>query len=357
MGLSGIRWDQLLAFPFWTLTLYLLRPTVLHEGAWRKPEGLLARLFVGNAALSLTFQMDPVAQAFDRAVGVPNLSWLLAYVLGVATAYCGFSTWTYLKEQHLPRRATPVAIGTIVLLVLAFRPLAGVPEIPHSAAIDTTAQLIFRVILYLFFAFIANEALGVFQQFLRREELPTGRLRIGLLIGALYFALGFTLLRTFDGLALLLNWAAPIAAITWAVANVLIAICILGFALAFAPLRWFRVLARFAMYLEQQATLRDLDKLRRQLVLYTAPLPWAQPKWRERWFQPSYAIYCILIDILDRRSLLLADLSAGNTQVGLPAELSLLLADLPESSDWIALMKYVRQIARGASTSSADGAR
>ncbi len=78
---------------------------------------------------------------------------------------------------------------------------------------------------------MANEGLRVFKQFLRREELPAGRLRIGLLIGSLYFALGFTLLRTFDGLALLLNWAAPFAAITWALANVLIAICILGLAL------------------------------------------------------------------------------------------------------------------------------
>ncbi len=91
MGLSGMQWDQLLAFPFWVLTLYLLRPTVLRQASWRKPEGLLARLFAVNAALSLTFQMDLVAEAFDRAVGVRNLSWLVAYLLGVATAYCGFS--------------------------------------------------------------------------------------------------------------------------------------------------------------------------------------------------------------------------------------------------------------------------
>ncbi len=257
----------------------------------------------------------------------------------------------------MPRRVTLVAFGTVVLLVLAFRPLAGVPEIPHSASMDTTAQLVFRVILYFFFGFMATEGLRVFQQFLRREELPTGRLRIGLLIGSLYFALSFTLLRTLNGLALIWNVAAPVAGITWAVANVSIAVCILGFALSFAPLRWFRALARVAIYLEQQATLRDLDKLRRQLVRYTAPLPWAQPKRRERWSQPSYAIYCILIDILDRRSLLLADPFAGDAPVGLPAELNLLLAELPETNDWIALMQYVRQIARGTSTPSTPGAR
>jgi len=345
-----MRLDQLLALPFWAITFYLLRPSVLRGAEWRKPEGLLARLFASNAALSLTLQIDPVARVFDQAVGIRNFSWLLSYILGVTTAYCGFSAWTYLRENHLPRRATALAIGTIILLVFAFLPLAAMPEIPHSASFDTNAQMFFRVILYLFLGLMANEGLRVFKQFLQREELPTGRLRIGLLIGSLYCALGFVLIRALAGTALLLNWAVPFTQLAWALGNALIAICILGFAFAFAPLKWFRFLARLAIYLEQQQTLRDLDKLRSQLVRWTAPLPWAQPRWRERWFQPSYAIYCILIDILDRRSLLLADLQKSNARASLPAGLNLLLADLPETDDWIALMQHVRQIVRGAST-------
>ena len=193
---------------------------------------------------------------------------------------------------------------------------------------------------------------GVFKQFLRQEELPTGRLRIGLLIGSLYFALGFALVRTLDGIALLLNWTSPLTKLAWALGDSLIAVCILGFALAFAPLRWLGVLARIFMYLEQQRTRRDLEKLRLQLVRLTAPPPWPQPKWRERWFQPSYAIYCILIDILDRRSFLLADLQNANGRAALPAALDPLLADLPETDDWIGLLQHVRQIARGTSSSS-----
>lgn len=352
-----MRLDQLLALPFWAITFYLLRPSVLRQVEWRKPEGILARLFTSNAALSLTLQADPVARRFDQAIGIRNLSWLLAYLLGVTTTYFGFSAWTYLRENHLPRRATALAMGTIVLLVLAFLPLTASPEIPHSGSFDTPAQVFFRVILYLFMGLMANEGLRVFKQFLQQEELPTGRLRIGLLIASLYFALGFALVRMSDGIALLLNWRSPLTELAWALGDLLIAICILGFALAFAPLRWFRVLARFFMYIEQQRTRRDLEKLRLQLVRLTAPPPWPQPLWRERWFEPSYAIYCVLIDILDRRSFLLADRQNTNGQAAVPTALDLLLADLPETDDWIELLQHMRMIARGTFTSSGRGER
>ncbi len=352
-----MTFNQLVALPFWALTFYLLRPSVLRQGEWRKPEGLLARLFTSNAALALTLQADPVATRLDAAVGIRNLSWLLAYILGVTTTYCGFSAWTYLREKQLPRRAAALAMGTILLLALAFAPLAALPEIPHTAAFDTPSQVWFRLILYLFMGLMAIEALRVFQQFLRQEKLPTGRLRIGLLIGSLYFALGFTLLRMVDGIALLLNWRPPLTAPTWPFANVLIAVCILGLALAFAPLRWFRILARFVMYIEQQRTRRDLERLRRQMVHLTAPPPWPQPQWWERWFQPSYAIYCVLIDILDRRSFLLAELQDARGRASVPARLEPLLADLPETEDWIELLQHVRQIARGAFTSPRIGER
>ena len=135
-----MRLDQLLALPFWAITFYLVRPSVLRQAEWRKPAGFLARLFTSNAALSLTLQIDPVARRFDQAIGIRNLSWLLAYILGVTTTYCGFSAWTYLHENHLPRRAAALAMGTIILLILAFLPLAANPEIPHSASFNTPAE-------------------------------------------------------------------------------------------------------------------------------------------------------------------------------------------------------------------------
>ena len=346
-----MRLDQLLALPFWAISLYLLRPSVLREAKWRQPSGILARLFTITAATSLTFQADPIALWFDQAMGIRNLSWLLAYVLGVATTYFGFSAWTYLREHHLPRRAAAFAFGTILLLGLAFVPLAVLPEIPHSASFNTDEQVIFRTILYLFMGLMSIEGLRVFKQFARQEELPTGRLRIGILIASLYCALGFALIRLFDGVALLVNWTSPLTTPAWALGNSLIAVCILGFALAFAPLRWLRIPARFFLYLEQQRTRRDLEKLRLQLVRLTTPPPWPQPKWRERWFQPSYAIYCTLIDILDRRSFLLADQDA-NGQSTVPVELEPLLADLPETDDWIDLLQPMLQIARGTFTPS-----
>lgn len=347
-----MRLDQLLALPFWAITLYLLRPGVLRQAKWRQPSGVLARLFTLTAALSLTLQADPVALWFDQALGIRNLSWLLAYVFGVATTYCGFSAWTYLRENQLPRRAAALALSTILLLGFAFVPLAALPEIPHSASFNTVEQVLFRSILYLFMGLMSIEGLRVLKQFARQEELPTGQLRIGLLIVSLYFALGFALIRVFDGIAFLLNWTSPLTAPAWTLGNSLIAVCILGFALAFVPLQWLRVVARFFLFLEQQRTRRDLEKLRLQLVRLTAPPPWPQPGWRERWLQPSYAIYCTLIDILDRRSFLLADLQNANGRAPLPLELEPVLTDLPETDDWIELLQPMLQIARGTFTAS-----
>ncbi|MBM3130609.1 MAG: hypothetical protein FJ009_18515 [Chloroflexi bacterium] len=344
--------DQLLALPFWAITFYLFRPRALRQGSWRKPTGVLARLFTLTAALSLTLQSDPVALWLGHATGIRNLSWLLAYILGVVTTYCGFSAWTYLRENHLPRRAAVLAAIAIVLLVIAFPPLADLPEISHSAAVNSSEEVAFRIVLYLFMGLMSIEGLRVFKQFARQEELPTGKLRIGLLIGSLYCALGFALTRLFNGIALLRDWTSPLTAAAWALGSLLIALCVLGFALAFAPLRWFRIPARLFMYIEQQQTRRDLERLCRQLVDLTAPLPWPQPRSRERWFQPSYAIYCVLVDILDRRSFLLAERQEREARGAVPPGLAPLLADLPETDDWVVLLQHVRQIARGVFTSS-----
>ncbi len=86
-----------------------------------------------------------------------------------------------------------------------------------------------------------------------------------------------------------------------------------------------------------------MERLRRELAKLTSPLPWAPATWEEYLLQPSYALYCTLIDILDRRSLLLARTQARSIGSIAPKKLNWLFAPLPDTGDWVDLLQYFRR--------------
>ena len=233
---------------------------------------------------------------------------------------------------------------TIALYVLLFPLLAQEAEHLHDDFAPTWASLFFREISYVWLTLMAGEGLQMIRRYLQQEQLPTGHLRFTFLIIALRSLFAFAVVRGLTSLVVFFDPGWPSTHLALIGSDLILASSVLMFALFHAPRSWLRTIGRLWVYLDQQAAIRDLDRLRKQLVRMTSPLPWPPPTWRERWFQPSYALYCILIDILDRRSLLLSGGQIGTPSKPFSISVQNLLVELPETSDWIELLQYFRAI-------------
>ncbi len=181
-----------------------------------------------------------------------------------------------------------------------------ITETSHDTLFTTPAVLAYCATVYLWVWLTAQEVISAMRPLLHRRRLPTGNcgsrsLCLRSTVDAL-FALVRSLILIwvfFDP-----NWSLAYQAS--ALSYGLLALLWIGFALALLPLRFLSPAVRVWIYLEQQRTLYQLERLRRELGNLTSPLPWKPATWQENLLQPSYALYCTLIDILDRRSLLLA---------------------------------------------------
>ncbi len=337
---------QWVGLAFWVIALYLFRPRILHRPEWRQPRGLMLRLFMVNFALSLTLQIDPLAVSFDRAVGINNLSWLLGYLFCVAGSYCGLTLWVWLRGGTFPRRSAIFALITARLLVLFFPFLTENQEFLRTAIPSTYAQLFFWTLMSLFYVLMAREGERIVNDFLPNEQLPSGRVRLGLTLASFQAVRIFAVLRALAASSVLFDPLQPFARPALILGDLSISACIVCIVLGSSPIKWLQVGARLWIYLEQQQTCHALDRLRAQLVRVSAPIPWTAPSLRERLLQPSFALYCYLIDILDRRSLLLERIHRDRA-IPLPRGLMLLLEELPPTEDWVELLQYVRTTAHG----------
>ncbi len=338
--------DALMALSFWIATFYLFRPGAIRRSEGTTLTGWLPRLFVLNAALSLSVQVDAWAPALDRTFQINNLSWFIGYVLAAIAGYCGLAGWGRVRRYLSLPRLTIITVVILSLYLLLFPALAGDPEQLHNDFAKTWNGLVFRETSYLWLVLMANEGLGMIRRYWRHETFSTGHVRLGLLILAFRCMLVFAVLRTLISAVVYVDPSWPLVQIALLGSHLIFAACVILFALAHAPLGWLRMAARAKVYLDQQLALRELVGLRRQLINITSPLPWPLPTWRESWLQPSYALYCNLMDILDRRSMLLAAIQTGSLNKPVTPTVNRLLGELPDTSDWVELLQHVRGIAK-----------
>jgi hypothetical protein len=336
--------SQLLVIALWGLAAYLWRPSALRRGEWRTRLGLQTRLFVILLAAGITL-LGPVGPVFDRSLGLPDVSWLCGYMLSLAGAYFGLSIWLVMRGQASWPSALITALAE-VLLAVSYAPLARGPELNLAKPATTVAVLALHMIVYLVLLYMTWKVSRILIDMARREQLPTGHLRLSIMLLAVGAGGLFCLLRILGSLIELAQPSWPFANALYSLGDMFIALCMAGFALSLVPLRWLRVGARVGIYLEQQWAIWELRGIRNDLVAVTTPLPWEQPGWRQRLTELSYALYCLLIDILDRRTLLQAEV-AGGIRLAPPA-LRGILGDLPETQDWVELLQHVRRVSRSA---------
>lgn len=343
-----MAWIDLgMALGFWALWLVLRRGGKPLAQVWQDRRVLGARFFAFTMALSLSLQIDPFAARLDDAVGIRNVSWVLGYVFAIGAVYAGIVSVTAVDARATPRWLTGFTFALVGFLIALTPTLAGLPEELHNELPRSLWTLVMREALYVYLLCISSIGFTTFARWQLREKLPGAKLRNWLMLYGFAAGFGFCLFR---GTASVIVYANP----NWmwydtatTVSSVMLFSCMTALTLGLAPVSWLRTPVRVILYFKQRIALRDLEILRVRLMRHTGALPWAQPTRTERWFRVPYALYCTLIDILDRRTLLLGEYARaeGAVQDGYPQWFRE-LEYLPETEDWIVLVRHFQRVAR-----------
>lgn len=339
--------DVLMALAFWALCISLHRGQRSWRSVLQDPRVIGARMFALCMALSLSFQIDPFARMLDRALGVNNLSWLIGYILAVCAVYAGIFSVMAVGAHTPPRWLTLLTVAIIAGFLILAPPLSQTAEELHDALPKSLPTLLLRELLYIYLLFVSALGFANFARWQLHETLPSGKLRNWLMMYGFAAGFGFCVLR---GAASVLLYADP----QWAefelattVSSVLLFSCMTALTFGLAPVSWLRLPVRAILYVKQRIALHNLEHVRDQLVPHTGVLPWTQPTNRERWFNVPYALYCTLIDILDRRTLLLARMTREGTSIEpKQREMVRVLQTLPETENWIELVRHFQEVAR-----------
>lgn len=342
-----IAWyDALFTLSFWALTCYLWRPSEIRKGGWKDHRVLGTRLFALCLAISFLFQVDPLGADFDAVMGVHNLSWVFGYVSSVIAIYAGMVALANIRRINLPPLLPFATICVVACFGLLLLGLVTSPEELHDDFPTSLAALLFREALYSYLLIVSFFGFKMFRDLMTNEKLATGQLRGFVMMFAFVVAFVFCTLRWVVSLVAFFSPDLILSVPLLRGSNLILVLCIMSLIVGLAPAAWLRFPVRLLVYTEQQRTLYDLEYCRGRLVALTGKLPWIQPSYADRWFNPPFVMYCSLIDILDRRMLLKALLEDETFQAtDMHYRVASLLEHMPDTDDWVELVKHVRQVA------------
>lgn len=329
------------------LGVYLWHPSLLRRTGLRNRRSQSIRVFALLFAVSLLFQTEPLAARFDEIIGINNASWVVGYTNSIVAIYAGMLAIINVEKNQSPSWLNVLTIVVLAMHLVIAPSLFACPEQGHNELPTCAPALAIRESLYLYLMLVAIFGIRKFHEWFATEQSPTGRVRGRSLTFA--FACGF-IFCIIRGVAGIVNFSVPgslIAEPALELGNYLLIGCAAGITVGLLPvasLRW-PVLA--AVYVEQQLTLLELERLQGRLRTTTGEMPWRQPSFRKRWTNVPHVLYCTEIDILDRHALLRARIARGDGRINSRhRQLAARLDALPKTSGWVELAKYLRRVAR-----------
>lgn len=269
-------------------------------------------VFVFLFALSMTFQINAVYLSFDRAVGVPNLAWLINYVLFAGAIYFAAAACLAAEKAPVPRWLPLLTAATLLTLLFIFpTAIATLPEEADHTTPQAGLELIFMLTLYGYAAIVGIIPLRTFFRFYRLETTLAARLRTGA------FLLGVALAVLFFAASMLtvaLHFWRPAFSFqsqTTFLVRALMGSAGLMWAMGFLPQRAFVTLARPFEFVQKLLALWALRRVQAQLdrlcpSVGRDPLtPWSF------WRHLDFHLYRSVIGILDGKRMLAAYLESA----------------------------------------------
>jgi hypothetical protein len=261
----------------------------------------------------LTFMIEDAYLAFDRWVGVPNLAWLITYLVFPLAIYLLTAGCLLVLEQPRPRLMTPSLWVTMVLLCVVYAwGIVTLPEKPEHTVPETLAEFIFMQTVYVYIAVFCIIPLLTFTRLYRREQMLPAKLRwlvaCGTAVVSLWVALmkvTLTALIYWDVTTLALPILYPLIGIGIGLAGVL-------WPLAFLPNEFYLKATRPIEFLDKVRTLQELKKLQRALNRLCPSVIGDSPSLWRSLDNLDFHLYRTLISILDAKKMLSGYAQATN---------------------------------------------
>ena len=260
--------------------------------------------------LVATFRNPAVALAVDRAVGLPDLGRLLAYLAMTGTAaFWGLFCLT-LAPPDVQRRAwllrltKPVVAGLILLWLLEVA--SGQPVQDYSLRTNDLSIAVTVIAQLFLFLVVTGLGLPTMLHSVQEEIVPALRLRLAMLCSSQVFASIMTASVIALYLLVLLDILPPDFQSPFIF--VLMLMTTLAYAAGLLPVRFYTRLALGIDYLRHWYHLMRIRMLERR----TAELLGLSPKpfpLKEALAYPDYVTYVYVIGILDRRKTLFSSQS------------------------------------------------
>jgi hypothetical protein len=337
----------------WGMTLF--RATTLLAHPKNRRSNVRLWLLALSLSLMLTFEFDVVYATVDNLAGLNNLSWLLAYLCGLITAYLVFCVCSGKASRVMLLYL--FVTGMLIIAVFPFGP-GQAPETLYHVVAYNGHEIMFAGLYYGYaIAGMGPVPIRSSLKVCRESQDIFTRSRAIVTLLMLYAAVLFsvTKLTVFAAGYFASPTQLPLAAaITNLIEVLAIAMAIL-WALMFASNGLYRALTRPLEFVRKVLVLRKLTVLKNNLSHFApATIPLPRSPWWDQVRNPDFYIYRAVIDILDSKRVLTAQLEQVGAieEAGLahaleeyPAYLRRVLQETPATASFEDLVETCAAIA------------
>ncbi len=324
-------WDKVvIAVLAWFITVYKF-DAMRRDGQWRTGSvTVYFWAFSFCTSIGLTLMIWPVYLAFDHFIGLPNLGWLVIYVVFSLAIYYISSGCYLVLRQARPRLMLWSLLFTLVVLFVVF--VFGIvilPEKPDHTIPGTLAEVIFMETMYLYMAILCAIPIVTFIGLFWYETFVSTRLRwlVGLTTAftstlVLIMKITLTLLAFQDP-------ATPALAILYPLIGAGVATVGFLFPLAFLPSNLYQAMARPFEFMGKILALYELKTLQSLLDPLYPPVINDSPSLKASLKNLDFHLYRIIIAILDAKKTLVGYAGITNDLAILPTTMAHIAGRMP----------------------------
>lgn len=279
----------------------------------KKPDQLthLTMLYLGTYALGMTFEVEAIYLAFDAWVGVPNLSWLIAWI-GITTSTYFITCVFYKVRKTLIPLWLHISLSVCLLIYLMMF-LLGIShssEWPSHVVPRNAFDFVFMETIFVFgalnFLVIAvNEA-----HIYLNEKALVGRIRWGI---AIIISIGAAIFFVLRIILTLWSYLYPESSAIVGIYTMALMVQIFSgslISLPFLPTHLLLYFARPLIAVDKLWGLKKLEVVQASLDSFFPPVVPQQMSWWEVIKNINFYEYRTLISILDSKTMLSAYLEA-----------------------------------------------
>jgi hypothetical protein len=343
--------DQNIALISWLITGFIYtRYLQSSKRLW--PPSLIATLtitFFVAFSLSATMTVRWIATIIDAGIAL-NFAWLLSYIFAVIDLYAAVMIAAVKllpknsqREERWLQAYLAITLTTLLVIYALF--VRAIPS-PLEASPANVPLLIFRLSLNTYALTMTGIAFAAAIIHAKKVQSPTIRLRTLAWVSGGFFPLLYFSVQFIAAVLLFANQFALALSLT-AFSFWFPLLASFSFFIAFLPKEFFQWIYTCVARFWAVRDMRALRPITNRLEIYKLPIPRKQPNLLDSFLEPDFNLYQTIIQILDGKRLLHADLQdASDPHTHPGCQLHNLLVQVNDEADFPSLVRQYSRIGR-----------